>query len=169
MIPKGVIKYFRGIVMVEILCKTITSLLNRQLMTAITFHDVLHGIWAVHGTGTADLESKLLQQLTDMMEAFLFKVFLDIWKSYDALYQERALELLASYGFGPRTVQLLRTYWNHLTMVVKAGKYFRRSFKKYLGVTQGDPMSPTISNVLVGAVIRHWVTVVTPKEAQEQE
>ena len=109
MIPKGVIKYFRGIVLVEILCKTITSLLNRQLMTAITFHDVLHGIWAGHGTGTADLEAKLTQQLMAMRYAVLFKLFLDLNKAYNALDQERCLDNIAAYRVSPRTLQLLLT------------------------------------------------------------
>ena len=32
-------------------------------------------------------------------------------------------------------------------------------------MTQGDPLYPTIFNVVVDAVIRHWVMVVTPTEA----
>ena len=50
-------------------------------------------------------------------------------------------------------------------MVDKAGGYFRFSFKGYPGVTQRYPLSLTIFNVFVDAVIRHWVTVVTPTEA----
>ena len=46
---------------------------------------------------------------------------MDIRKAYDALDHERALELLAAYGVGPRTVRLLQTYWDRLTMVAKAG------------------------------------------------
>ena len=30
---------------------------------------------------------------------------------------------------------------------------------------QGDPLYPTIFNVVLDAVICHWVTVVTPTEA----
>ena len=33
------------------------------------------------------------------------------------------------------------------------------------GVTQGDPLSPTIFNVVVDAVVRHWVTL----EVEEAE
>ena len=50
-------------------------------------------------------------------------------------------------------------------MVAKAIGYFQRPFKTYWGVTQGEPLYPTISNVVVDAVICHWVTVVTPSEA----
>ena len=54
--------------------------------------------------GTAALEAKLPQQIMIMRNAVLFKVFLDIWKSYNTLYRERDLELLAEYGVDPRTV-----------------------------------------------------------------
>ena len=47
---------FRGIGLVKVLWKAITSLLNCQLTTAISFHDTLHGFWVVQGTGTAALE-----------------------------------------------------------------------------------------------------------------
>ena len=76
-----------------------------------------------------------------------------------------ALYLLAAYGVGPRTVRLLQTYWDRLTMVAKAGGYFGRPFKGYRGFTQGDPLSPKIFNMVVDVVIRHYGTVVTPTEA----
>ena len=126
---------------------------------------VINGFWAGWGMGTAALEAKLLQRLTAMREAVLFGVFLDLWKAYDALDRERALDLITAYRVGTRTVQILRTYWDKLTMVAKASWYFGRPCKGYQGVTQGDPLSPAIFNMVVDAVIRHWVTVVTPTEA----
>ena len=37
------------------------------------------------------------------------------------------------------------------------------------GVTQGNPLSPTIFNVVVDAVVHHWVTiVVTEAETREE-
>ena len=52
----------------------------------------------------------------------LFDVFLGIQKAYDALDWEMALGLLAKYRVGPKTFQILRTYWAYLTMVAKAGR-----------------------------------------------
>ena len=46
-----------------------------------------------------------------MREAVLFEVLLYIWKAYNTLDWDMALEHLTEYGVGPRTVQLLRTYW----------------------------------------------------------
>ena len=99
-----------------------------------------------------------------MMEAVLFGIFLDSQKSYDALDWDRCLEILVVYGVVLRTIRLLRTYWDRLNMVARAGGYFGLPFKGYHGVTQGDPLSPTLFNVVVDTVIRHWLTVVAPTE-----
>ena len=50
-------------------------------------------------------------------------------------------------------------------MMAKAGGYFVRPFKGYQGVTQGNPLSPKIFNVVVDAFIGQWVAVVIPSEA----
>ena len=51
----------RGIGLVEVLWKSILSLLNCQLRVAISFHDTLHGFRAGQGTGVSALEAKILQ------------------------------------------------------------------------------------------------------------
>ena len=43
-------------------------------------------------------------------------------------------------------------------MVTRAGGYYGAAFKGERGVTQGDLLSPTIFNVVVDAVVCHWVT-----------
>ena len=49
-------------------------------------------------------------------------------------------------------------------MGAKASGYSGDTFKGYRGVTQGDPLSPTIFNVIVDAVLCHLVTVVAGEE-----
>ena len=44
-------------------------------------------------------------------------------------------------------------------MVARAGGYYREAFKGARGMTQGDPLSPTMFNVVVDAVVCHWVTM----------
>ena len=43
-------------------------------------------------------------------------------------------------------------------MVARAGGYYRTAFQGAHGVTQGDPLSPTIFNVVVDVVVCSWVT-----------
>ena len=75
------------------------------------------------------------------------------------MVRSRSLEILKGYGTGQQVRRLLREYWNKSTMVASAGVYYRTGFKGERGVTQGDPLSPTIFNVAVDAVVRHWVTL----------
>ena len=75
------------------------------------------------------------------------------------------LELLMFYRVGPSTLRLLRTYWDQLTMVAKADGYFGHPFNGFQCVTQGDPLYPTIFNVVMDAIIHHWVRLVMPTEA----
>ena len=60
LIPKGK-GDFRGVVLVKVLWKKIVSLINCRLTSAISFHDTLHGFLEGRGTGTAALDTKLLQ------------------------------------------------------------------------------------------------------------
>ena len=44
-------------------------------------------------------------------------------------------------------------------MVARAVRYYWAAFKGDQGVTQVDPLSPTIFNIVVYVVVRHWVAV----------
>ena len=92
-----------------------------------------------------------------MREEVLYVIFLDLQKAYDALDRSRCLEILEGYGIGLRDRNLLKQYWHRLTMVVQAGGYYGKAFRGERRLTQGDPLSSTIFNVVVDAVLRHWV------------
>ena len=124
-------------------------------------HAVLHGFREGRGTGTATLKAKLLQQLAAMKEEVLYVIFLDLTKAYDALDKSRTLEILKGYGVGERVRRLLTVYWERTTMVARAGSYYGKGFKGERGVTQGNPLSPTIFNMVVDAVVRHWLQLAT--------
>ena len=81
-------------------------------------------------------------------------------KTYKALDCERCIEILFAYGVGPRTERLIHIYWEGLTMLDRAGRYYGEPFKGSRGVTQEDLLSPKILNKVADAVIRHWETVV---------
>ena len=133
------------------------AIINRRFTSSITYHDALHGFRAGRGTGTATLEAKLLKQLAALREKVLYVIFLDLTKAYGALDRSRCLEILEGYGVGPNNRRLMTNYWRRLTMVSRAGGYHGTAFGGERGVTQGNPLSPTIFNVVVGVVVRNWV------------
>ena len=73
--------------------------------------------------------------------------------SIEALDRSRCLDILEGYGVGPQSRRLLQTYWRRLTMVARAVGYYGTAFQGARGVTQGYPISPTIFNVVVDAVV----------------
>ena len=83
--------------------------MNHWINSTIYFHDTLCGFHSVQGTGTASLESKLLQHLTEMREDIIYEIFLGLRKAYGALDGERCLDLLVGYSVGPRALCLLVT------------------------------------------------------------
>ena len=60
--------------------------------------------------------------------------------------------------------RLIHCYWDGITMVAREGRYCSTPFKGSRGVTQGDPLSSTILNMVADAVIRHWATVAAGEE-----
>ena len=51
-----------------------------------------------------------------------------------------------------------------MAMVARAVSYFGDPFKGQRGMTQGDPLYPTIFNMVVDAVLRNWVIVLIAME-----
>ena len=92
-----------------------------------------------------------------MREEVLYVIFLDLTKTYDALDRSRCLGILEGYGVGPGARRLLRNYRRRLTMAAWSGGYYGTAFKGEQGVTQGNPLSPTLITVVVDAVVRHWL------------
>ena len=88
---------------------------------------------------------------------------------YDALDRSRCLEILDGYGVSPSASRLLTTYWRRLTMLARAGGYYGEEFKGKRGVTQGDLLSPTIFNVVVDAVVRHWIDGIVDETEEKGE
>ena len=50
-------------------------------------------------------------------------------------------------------------------MVAKVGHYYGTLFKVHQGITQVDPLSPTIFNIVVVSEICYWVTLVAVEES----
>ena len=71
------------------------------------------------------------------------------------------MDILEEYSVGLWARRILWEYWYRLWMVDCTGGYCRAEFKGFQGVTQGYPLSPTIFNILVEAVMRQLMLLVS--------
>ena len=158
-IPKGQ-HDSRGIGLIEVLLKLLEAIIDTRIKETVQFHDVLHGFRAHRGTGSAILEVKLFMELASIQLAPLYLIFLDLRKAYDTLDRERLIATLRDYGAGPCMTRLLEAFWDNQQVVVRQQGYHGPAFSADRGSTQGGLASPTLFNMVVDAVIRHWLSLV---------
>jgi Reverse transcriptase (RNA-dependent DNA polymerase) len=84
----------------------------------------------------------------------MYQVFLDLSKAYDTVDREKQLLVLEQYGVGEATLRILRNFWDNLWVIPKQGVFYGKPFRSERGVTQGDPLSPTLINIIVDVVVR---------------
>ena len=133
--------------------KVLEGVLDERLKKA-ELHDALHGFRQKRGCGTGIMDAKLVQQLTFVEQCPLCGLFLDLRKTYDAIDRGRCLRILEDFGAGPKAQRPIKPFWDKGVLVCKAAGCFELFFKAGRGITQGGPVSPTIYNLMVDAVIR---------------
>ena len=144
---------YGGIVIVEVAWKVCASVVNSRLKRGAVLHKALHGFREGRGMGTATLEAKLAQRLDGLAHEPLFQFFLDVYKSYDSLDRGLCLEVLRGYGMGLNLVRLFKSYWDCQWILPRMGKFLKKSLRTGMRVTQGDPASPMIFNIVVDEVV----------------
>ena len=165
-LPKGRGEY-RWIGLLKVVWKVCATAVNCWLKRSVTLHDALHGLQAKRVTGMSTLEAKLAQQLAGLAHETMFQVFLDVQKAYDYLDRGQCMEILRGYGMGKKMARLIANNWDNLMFVPKVKRFLGMPFGTGRGVTQGDPTTPMIFNIVVDAVVRATLEEVCgPQEAR---
>jgi hypothetical protein len=126
-------------------------------LDSIQLHDSFNSCQHQHGTGTAIIKAKLVQQLSYLEMQPFYGVFLDLRKAFDAMDREQCIMILEGYGAGPWMVRLICGFWQDAIMMCCAAVNYGTAFKAGRGITQGGPLSAKLFNILVDAVVHEWV------------
>jgi hypothetical protein len=70
---------------------------------------------------------------------------------------KRCLLILEGYGVGPRMIRLIWNFWRNAVLVCRVSGNYGSPFCAGHGVTQGEPLSIKLFNILVDVVVREWV------------
>ena len=65
--------------------------MNSRLWSDITLYDALQGFRQGRGARTATMEANLAQKLAGLVQKPLYRVFLDVQKSYNSLDRRRCM------------------------------------------------------------------------------
>jgi hypothetical protein len=147
LIPKAEQGKFCGIGLLETPWKIIALIINQRL-SEVQYHSALHGFRQGRGTGTCILEAKLAAQAAIKDHELLYQVFLDFSNAYSTMSRERLVEVLKRYDIGDRALRLLCQFWKQEIIVARQAGMYGKPFRAGRSVTQGDPLSPTISSIL---------------------
>ena len=92
-------------------------------------------------------------------------VFLDLIKSYDNLYQGRILKTLEGCGMGSNIQGMLVEFWEQQEVVTQKNGYHGTQFRATCGTTHGFLTFPTLFNVAVDNLVRHWLYMTVEDDA----
>ena len=140
--------------LVELILKLCASIMNNFLRSSVTLHNSLHGFMQGRGVGKATLEANLSPKLAGLLHETLFQVLLDLLSSCESLERGGYVGIIRDCGLWPNIRRLLQRFWNEQAAVPKARRYYVHLFLTERGVTQGDPVYPTVFNILVESVVR---------------
>jgi hypothetical protein len=146
--------------------KICEAIIDTWIRSKIQLHNILHGFIQLRGTSTTIMEAKLQQEVAALMQEILLQVYLDLTKACDALDQDRTLKTLAEYGVGPRLLCLIKHYWDNQKIAPRQRGHHGPIIIPESGTIQGGLKSCVEFSIVVDAVIRYWLTLVIPHNAE---
>ena len=139
---------YRPIVLVSILSKLFTSILTDRLLSWAQDEDKLlnnqfgfrpgsstvYAIFVLHGIISHILQQKLK----------LYCAFVDFRRAFDTVNRRILIYKLLQSGVSTKFVSMVKSIYSSVNLRVRSGGILSDAFVNFLGVKQGEPLSPLL-------------------------
>ena len=127
------------------------------------------GIPASPTKGDWHRQHSLTCQLMEWSVTGCLLVFLELRKSYNNLDRSRILQTLEEYRVGPEIRGILDDFWLCQEVLTPQKGYHGPQFRDTRVTNQGRLASPTLFNLPVDGVVRHWLSMKVEDDAFIQD
>ena len=103
------------------------------------------------------MELKMVQDMYSIYQNHFLLLFLDISKAYDMLDRGRFLQTLERYGARKKLCGILVDFWENQYVVTRHSRSYVPPFRLTHSTTWVGLASPTLFNVDLGSMLRHWI------------
>jgi len=144
---------YRGITLLSCLGKLFTSMLNTRLSDFIKLNKILEENQAGFrkGYGTVDhiFVFKCIIDLFCAKKRKLFCSFVDYQKAFDTIWRDGLWIKLVRQGITGKILNVIRSMYNNIKSCVFSGGQQSEFFCSYVGVRQGENLSPLLFSLYV--------------------
>ena len=119
----------------------------------MALNNVFRGFREKRGCGTDIIEAKLLQQLAFVEQCSMYGVFLGLRKARNAMDRSSCMRIFEDCSVRPKILRLVQRFCEAGILLCKASGCYEDPYQAWQGVTQVGPVTPTIFNLMVDAVI----------------
>lgn len=143
---------YRGIMLLDVVSKVISALINRRLQELLVVHGRESQNGFTDGRGCRDSSFALRLALQTLREHgnTSWVAFIDLVKAFDSVDREAMCDVLLRYGAPESLVRVVRAMHEKVIVVLKSGDAEER-FDSTLGVIQGAAASPTLFLFMIAA------------------
>jgi hypothetical protein len=81
-------------------------------------------------------------------------IFIDYTHAFDSIKGNKIIDSLTQIKVPPKLIRLVKLTFENTTAKVKVNNAYTSEFRVESGVKQGDPLSPTLFNLVIDTVLR---------------
>ncbi len=150
---------YRGITLINVICKCYSNILNKRLCDWLENNDLLNDEQNGFRQARSCLDHMyVLYTIVKnrlLLKCSTFTCFIDAKKAFDRVSHPCLWFKLVNIGINGKMLGAIRSLYDtkHLNCSVCIDKYVTKSFPVECGVKQGDPMSPTLFAIYVNDLI----------------